>query len=401
VVASRTLRAQEESERRLERGERKLVDAQRPEERVFPDAVDHRGASEEKARLRPPDELVARAADEVRPEPEALRQLRLGRHRHERAGAQVVHHGHVSLAAERDQLGERDVVGEPHDAEVARVHAEKQRRLGADRAGVVGKVRAVRRADLAQPHAGGREDVGHPEGAADLHELAAAEDRLAPGCERVQREERGGGVVVDHRRRLRPRERREHARHRGLAPNALPLLAVDRDHAVPRRLAGDRIDRGLREHRAPEPRVQHDAGRVDAANDPGREPSRETLPRERGESFGIGLGPRAPSLLEHPGAHLVDDGAHLGVDEPRQPALLELPRGRRLEHAVDGGKLPQACVGVHRSYGTSPGAAGILAARSGAPGGPRPVWFFLSRHRKFAGGRFSRCRSRRGGRRGG
>ena len=48
--------------------------------------------------------------------------------------------------------------------------------------GVVLEMRAVGGADLDQPAAGARHDVGDAEGAADLDQLAARDDHLAAGA---------------------------------------------------------------------------------------------------------------------------------------------------------------------------------------------------------------------------
>ena len=86
-----------------------------------------------------------------------------------------------------------------------------QRRAVADRGGVVGDARAVRRADLAQRGARLRQDVGHAEAAADLDQLAARDDDFAAGGERRQHEQRRRGVVVDDERGLGAGERDEQA----------------------------------------------------------------------------------------------------------------------------------------------------------------------------------------------
>ena len=73
----------------------------------------------------------------------------------------------------------------------------------ADRALVVGQPRAVRRADLDQPRARLRDHVRHAEAAADLDELAARDDDLAPGPgQRRRRQQHRAGAVVDRERRL-------------------------------------------------------------------------------------------------------------------------------------------------------------------------------------------------------
>ena len=82
------------------------------------------------------------------------------------------------------------------------MHAQEQRRLRADRALVVGGARAVRRADLDEPRARAGEHVRDAEAAADLDQLAAGDEHLAPFRERGEREQHGGGVVVDDERGL-------------------------------------------------------------------------------------------------------------------------------------------------------------------------------------------------------
>ena len=82
------------------------------------------------------------------------------------------------------------------------MHAQEQRRLGADRPLVVGGAGAVGRADLDEPRARAREHVGDPEAVADLDQLAARDEHLAALGERREREQHRRGVVVDDERRL-------------------------------------------------------------------------------------------------------------------------------------------------------------------------------------------------------
>ena len=63
-------------------------------------------------------------------------------------------------------------------------------------------MRAIGRADLAEDGAALRHDLGNPERAADLDQLAARHDDLLAARERVQREQDGRGVVVDDRCRF-------------------------------------------------------------------------------------------------------------------------------------------------------------------------------------------------------
>ena len=66
-----------------------------------------------------------------------------------------------------------------------------------DCAFVVGRARAVRRADLDEPRARAREHVGDAEAVADLDQLAARDEHLAAFGERGEREQHRRRVVVD------------------------------------------------------------------------------------------------------------------------------------------------------------------------------------------------------------
>jgi hypothetical protein len=80
------------------------------------------------------------------------------------------------------------------------VHLEQRAPCLAERALVVGEVRAVGGADLDQRAPAAREDLRDAERVADLDQLAARDDDLAPGGERREREHQRRGVVVGHQR---------------------------------------------------------------------------------------------------------------------------------------------------------------------------------------------------------
>ena len=69
------------------------------------------------------------------------------------------------------------------------MHAQQQRGVGPDRALVVGRAGAVRRPDLDEAGARAREHVGDAEAVADLDQLAARDEHLAPFRERGEREQ--------------------------------------------------------------------------------------------------------------------------------------------------------------------------------------------------------------------
>ncbi len=193
-------------DRRLEGGQRQLVDAQGPGQRVPQQAADQRLVAEQQARLRSPEELVAAGGDQVRAVAEGRRGVGLvgqQRVRREQARADVVHEGD----AEGGQLADGGALGEPLDLVVRRVDLEDHRRVGRDRLLVVGHGRAVGGADLGEPRAGGGEQVGETEPVADLDQLAPADDDLPARGQRGGGQDEGGGVVVDHAGRLRVRAR--------------------------------------------------------------------------------------------------------------------------------------------------------------------------------------------------
>ena len=76
------------------------------------------------------------------------------------------------------------------------MHLQQHGRVGRDGALVIEGVRLVRGAHLHHAGVRLRHDVGHAEAAADLHQLAAADDGLVPGGELGQHHHDGRRVVV-------------------------------------------------------------------------------------------------------------------------------------------------------------------------------------------------------------
>ncbi len=161
------------------------------------------------------------------------------RDRGERAGADVVDHGHAELAQRLDP----DVLDEPALHEVRAVHAQHRARVRRDRALVVADPRAVRRAHLDQPRAGLRDHVRHPEPAADLHQLPARDDDLAP-AQRRHGQQRRARAVVDREPRLRARQLPQQRLDVGVPGAALAVLPLE--VRVARRDPRDRLLRGRR-----------------------------------------------------------------------------------------------------------------------------------------------------------
>ena len=98
------------------------------------------------------------------------------------------------------QVCDRRQLGEADEPEVRLVHAQEDRSLGADRLLVVGRARPVRRSHFDQARTGSRQNVRNPETVADLDQLAARDQDVAPLGERGQGEQHRSGVVVDDER---------------------------------------------------------------------------------------------------------------------------------------------------------------------------------------------------------
>ena len=164
--------------------------------------LDEIGASDDDAGLRAAEELVAREADQVGAGRKALPGRRLVGPRPtlqqtvtwlESARAEVVDEREVVARRQGGELAGRRLLGEADHAEVRLVDAEDGGGALADGTFVVRGARAVRRSDLDELRAGACEDVRNPEAVADLDQLAARDDHLAPLGQRRERQE--------HRRR--------------------------------------------------------------------------------------------------------------------------------------------------------------------------------------------------------
>src|SRR5262249_23372901 len=146
---------------------------------------DQLGAADDEPGLRTAQQLVAAERDEV-----GARRQRLGHGRFmrqsppletdQRTASQILDERNLMIAGDRRELCPRNRRGEAVDYVVAGMRLEDQTGLWADGRGVVGEMRPIRRPYLAQPGSGPRHDVGKTKRAADLDQLAARHDRLAP-----------------------------------------------------------------------------------------------------------------------------------------------------------------------------------------------------------------------------
>ena len=193
-----------QGQRRLQRGGLQLVDPHRARERVLAQLRDQVGATDDAAGLGAAEELVAAERDEVGAVGQRLVHARLLAGEPalgvQQARADIEHERHPGLRGELGELGGRRRGREPDHAVVRRVHLQDRGGRVLDRGAEVGRTGAVRRADLDQACAGGAHDVGDPELAADLDQLAARDEHLLALGERGQREhQRRRAVVHDER----------------------------------------------------------------------------------------------------------------------------------------------------------------------------------------------------------
>jgi vancomycin resistance protein YoaR len=210
------------------------------------------------------------------------------------------------------------------------VHAQERRRLGADRALVVGGARAVRRPHLDQPRTRARQHVGDPEAVADLDQLAPRDHHLAAFGQRGEDEEEGAGVVVDDEGRLGAGEPAQDVGDVILAGAARARPELVLEVRVPAPDLGDAFKGGRGQGSPSEVRVHDHARGVEHPPEPRRPGRRELLDRQPDEVAGIAT--RA-DLVPRPGERAPGRG------ERERPLLAGEPR--ITEELVDRGQIPE------------------------------------------------------------
>ena len=131
-------------------------------------------------------------------------------------------------------------------------------------------MRAIRRADLAQFGAAGRDDVGQAERAADLDLLPPRNHHFPSPRQGVEQQEHGGRVVVDYSGCFRGGRRAYKGLDVPAALAALARLQLEFEVAIAGGHSGDGLLGRLGEGRTAQAGVQHHAGGIDDAMQPGR-----------------------------------------------------------------------------------------------------------------------------------
>ena len=168
------------------------------------------------------------------------------------------------------------------------MHLHDQRGCRIDSASIVLEMRPVGGADLDQPRSRPRHDLRHPEGAADLDQLTARNDGCAVRGQRIEHQEHCGRIVVDDDGVLGSCQLAHEAADDvvTLAASAGCEFELERRRMAHRACSGG--DGRFGQHRAAEVGVQHGAGEIEHAAQPGRigrlEPDQRRLgnaPRQR------------------------------------------------------------------------------------------------------------------------
>src|SRR5664280_2534726 len=164
------------------------------------------------------------------------------------------------------------------DPKVGGVHLEHEGGVRPDRIGVVAEHCAVRGPDLADPGAGGHQQVRQPEAVPDLDQLPTADDHLAAAGQRGRGQHQGSGAVVHHQRVAGAGDGSQQ-RSQGAAPAGRPPAGgqVVLDVDVPGSRDQGRL-RGRGQRRPAEVGVHHHAGgvqhRAQRGGRPGQRPGR-------------------------------------------------------------------------------------------------------------------------------
>jgi hypothetical protein len=181
-------------------------------------------------------------------------------------------------------------------------------------------------ADLAQPGAGGCEQLRDAEAVADLDQFSAGQHQLPPLAERGRHQREGRRTVVDDEGGLGGRDGGEQRRNRALtARTAASGGEVELDVGGAAR-GDDRLDRRRRQRRATEVGVHQHAGRVEhrlQAARGSRQSDEDGVDGVRGRDLAV------PDPLLHLLDDILDQAAAEALPRLRQPRIGEQGVGTR------------------------------------------------------------------------
>ena len=335
----RAVRVAIEHQGRLERGQRELVDAQRPSQRLLAGRRHRSAAADEQAGLRSAQQLVARAADHRRAGCDGAPQVWFRAQRRDEVGAGQGPGAHVidDRNAELAELLDADLVNEAQGAEVRLVDPQDRpdRHCGlAQGTLIVAPMGAVRRPDLDHRRAGLGDHVGDAKPAADLDLLAPGDhDPPARAPQGRGGQEYRSRAVVDHHRRFTAGQLAQQSLDVIVPRSARPVLEVELEVAVARRHLGHGPLGALAQGSAAQVGVHEDTGGVDhpsqggggQAAHVGLRPIGQAVGRlGRGEQLRAPLGNRPPGRGHGHGMRGVQLGGEL-VDGWKGPQLGVVP----------------------------------------------------------------------------
>ncbi len=184
-----------------------LVAAQRAFEWMLADGLNQVLATEDDARLRAAEQLVAGDTDHGRAGAQAfLRQLLVRQpialEGQQRATAEINEEWQIPRRGQRTQFLFRRRRGEADNSVVRCMDTGQHRGVLADGFLVVVQVGSVSGADLDQLAAGHGHDVGYAKRTADFDQLAARDRHFASCAQCGQHQQHGRGIIVDDGRCL-------------------------------------------------------------------------------------------------------------------------------------------------------------------------------------------------------
>ena len=156
-------------------------------------------------------------------------------------------------------------MAESDHGEIGLMDLEQPGRLLADGSLVIPEMGFVGRPDLPENRPGSGHHLGDAERAADLDQLAPADDHFLALGQSVQGDQDGGGVVVDHQSRLGPGQLLEQPDHMAVAGAPLTRGQIVFQVAVGPGQLGDGLEGRFGQERPAQVGVNHHPGGVDSS----------------------------------------------------------------------------------------------------------------------------------------